>query len=396
MVGDNMKKRKRKINKKRILILVLFLLIILSIGIYLIVPKRYGYQKDVINAFKEDNYYEKIKETKKYSKTLETAVIENNYKKEYFDEYLDINYVEEDNFINNINKLLDLGYKNKDINTFYEKVPKSIDVITSNKYDKNIINYISLDYFKEENLDRYIKYDFIDTKSVYDTTILKEKYNYEDTVTFVNAYLDKDYYSNDIPLSKDKASKLDVIVNKYYKLDKDYEPEDLTVINSKFASGTQKLRKEAADKFEEMASDMLKENLKIYAGSTYRSYSYQEGLYNRYVKKDGFKEAETYSARAGYSEHQLGLAVDIVNGKWNYLSEGDKEYTWLINNSYKYGFILRYPHESEYITGYVFEETGIGYEDWHFRYLGIDLATKVYESKLTYDEYIARGMLKEK
>ena len=389
MVGDNMKKRKRKINKKRILILILFLLIILSIGIYLIVPKRYGYQKDVINVFKEDNYYEKIKETKKYSKTLETAVIENNYKKEYFDEYLDINYVEENNFINNINKLLDLGYKNKDINTFYEKVPKSIDVITSNKYDKNIINYISLDYFKEENLDRYIKYDFIDTKSVYDTTILKEKYNYEDTVTFVNAYLDKDYYSNDIPLSKDKASKLDVIVNKYNKLDKDYEPEDLTVINSKFASGTQKLRKEAADKFEEMASDMLKENLKIYAGSTYRSYSYQEGLYNRYVKKDGFKEAETYSARAGYSEHQLGLAVDIVNGKWNYLSEGDKEYTWLINNSYKYGFILRYPHESEYITGYVFE-------DWHFRYLGIDLATKVHESKLTYDEYIARGMLKEK
>ena len=389
MVGDNMKKRKRKINKKRILILILFLLIILSIDIYLIVPKRYGYQKDVINVFKEDNYYEKIKETKKYSKTLETAVIENNYKKEYFDEYLDINYVEEENFINNINKLLDLGYKNKDINTFYEKVPKSIDVITSNKYDKNIINYISLDYFKEENLDRYIKYDFIDTKSVYDTTILKEKYNYEDTVTFVNAYLDKDYYSNDIPLSKDKASKLDVIVNKYYKLDKDYEPEDLTVINSKFASGTQKLRKEAAGKFEEMASDMLKENLKIYAGSTYRSYSYQEGLYNRYVKKDGFKEAETYSARAGYSEHQLGLAVDIVNGKWNYLSEGDKEYTWLVNNSYKYGFILRYPHESEYITGYVFE-------DWHFRYLGIDLATKVHESKLTYDEYIARGMLKEK
>lgn len=389
MVGDNMKKRKRKINKKRILILILFLLIILSIGIYLIVPKRYGYQKDVINVFKEDNYYEKIKETKKYSKTLETAVIENNYKKEYFDEYLDINYVEENNFINNINKLLDLGYKNKDINTFYEKVPKSIDVITSNKYDKNIINYISLDYFKEENLDRYIKYDFIDTKSVYDTTILKEKYNYEDTVTFVNAYLDKDYYTNDIPLSKEEASKLDVIVNKYYKLDKDYEPEDLTVINSKFASGTQKLRKEAADKFEEMASDMLKENLKIYAGSTYRSYSYQEGLYNRYVKKDGFKEAETYSARAGYSEHQLGLAVDIVNGKWNYLSEGDKEYTWLINNSYKYGFILRYPHESEYITGYVFE-------DWHFRYLGIDLATKVHESKLTYDEYIARGMLKEK
>lgn len=384
-----MKRRKRKLNKKRILFTFLFLLLIVGISIYFIVPKRYGYQKEVIDVFKEENLYEKIKETKKYSKTLETAITENNFNKEYFDEYLDINYVEEDNFIDNINKLLDLGYKNKDINSFYEKIPKSVGVITSNDYDQNIINYISLDYFKEENLDRYIKYNFIDTKSVYDTAILKEKYNYEDTVTYVNAYLDKDYYTNDISLSNDEASKLDIIVNKYYKLDKNYEPEDLTVINSKYASGTQKLRKEAAGKFEEMASDMLKENLKIYAGSTYRSYSYQEGLYNRYVKKDGFKEAETYSARAGYSEHQLGLAVDIVNGKWNYLSEDDDEYTWLIDNSYKYGFILRYPRGSEYITGYVFE-------DWHFRYLGIDLATKVHDSKLTYDEYIARDMLKEK
>jgi len=52
-----------------------------------------------------------------------------------------------------------------------------------------------------------------------------------------------------------------------------------------------------------------------------------------------------------------------TNSEYYIESEGDKEYTWLINNSYKYGFILRYPHESEYITGYVFE-------DWHFRYLG--------------------------
>ena len=384
-----MKKRKRKINKKRILVLILTLIIIISTSIYFLIPKRYGYQKEVIEVFKKDNVYEKIKETKKYSKTLEVAIIENNYNKDYFDEYLNINYVEKEDFINNINNLLNIGYKSNEINTFYEKIPNSIEVITSNEYDQNIINYLTLNYFKEENLDRYIKYNFIDTNSVYDTNILKEKYNYEDTVTYVNAYLDKDYYSNDINLTTEEANKLDVIVNKYYKLASDYEPDDLTIINSKYASGTQKLRKEAANKFEEMASDMLKENLKIYAGSTYRSYSYQEGLYNRYVKKDGFKEAETYSARAGYSEHQLGLAVDIVNGKWNYLSEKDKEYTWLINNSYKYGFILRYPRGSEYITGYVFE-------DWHFRYLGIDLATKVYNSNLTYDEYIARDMLKEK
>ena len=381
------KKRKRKLNRKKILLVGLFIIVTI-LTIYLIIPKRYGYQKEVIETFKEDNLYEKIKETKKYSKTLETAILENKFNKDYFGEYLNIIYVENKDFIDEVNNLLSLGYKNDEINLFYEKLPDNINVITSNEYDKNISNYLTLSYFNIDNLDRYIKYENNDNKftSVYDTNTIKDNYNYEDTVTFVNAYLDKDYYTNDIALSKEEEKKIDVIVNKYYKLSKDYEPDDLTKINSKFASGSnQRLRKEAAIKFEEMAAEALKNGYKIYAGSTYRSYDYQLGLYNRYVAKDGFDEAETYSARAGYSEHQLGLAVDIINGKWEYLSENDEEYEWLIDNSYKYGFILRYPRGKEYITGYVFE-------DWHFRYLGIDLATKVYNSKLTYDEYVARQL----
>lgn len=381
------KKRKRKLNRKKILLVGLFIIVTI-LTIYLIIPKRYGYQKEVIETFKEDNLYEKIKETKKYSKTLETAILENKFNKDYFGEYLNIIYVENKDFIDEVNNLLSLGYKNDEINLFYEKLPDNINVITSNEYDKNISNYLTLSYFNIDNLDRYIKYENNDNKftSVYDTNTIKDNYNYEDTVTFVNAYLDKDYYTNDIALSKEEEKKIDVIVNKYYKLSKDYEPDDLTKIDSKFASGSnQRLRKEAAIKFEEMAAEALKNGYKIYAGSTYRSYDYQLGLYNRYVAKDGFDEAETYSARAGYSEHQLGLAVDIINGKWEYLSENDEEYEWLIDNSYKYGFILRYPRGKEYITGYVFE-------DWHFRYLGIDLATKVYNSKLTYDEYVARQL----
>lgn len=381
------KKRKRKLNRKKILLVGLFIIVTI-LTIYLIIPKRYGYQKEVIETFKEDNLYERIKETKKYSKTLETAILENKFNKDYFGEYLNIIYVENKDFIDEVNNLLSVGYKSDEINLFYEKLPDNINVITSNEYDKNISNYLTLSYFNIDNLDRYIKYENNDNKftSVYDTTTIKDNYNYEDTVTFVNAYLDKDYYTNDIALSKEEEKKIDVIVNKYYKLSKDYEPDDLTKIDSKFASGSnQRLRKEAAIKFEEMAAEALKNGYKIYAGSTYRSYDYQLGLYNRYVAKDGFDEAETYSARAGYSEHQLGLAVDIINGKWEYLSENDEEYEWLIDNSYKYGFILRYPRGKEYITGYVFE-------DWHFRYLGIDLATKVYNSKLTYDEYVARQL----
>lgn len=379
-----MKRKRKKNNKKMILILIIVIILILSL-VYILMPKNYGYNKKAIEVFKENDLYEQIKDKKIYSKTLEEAINQNSFNKEYFLEYLDIKYIDDKNFISNINKLLNLGYSSKDINAIYEKIPNSVNIIIDSKYNKDIINIMNLSYFKIDNLKRYLDYDIMEVKSIYDISNIKKDFNYEDVVTYVNANLDKEYYSSDNLISNEDASKIDVLVNKYHKLDENYEPSDLTIIDSKYASGTQKLRKEAQIKFEEMASDMAKENLKIYAGSTYRSYTYQKGLYDRYVKKDGFAAAETYSARSGYSEHQLGLAVDIVNGKWDYLSENDKEYDYLVKNSYKYGFILRYPRGSEYITGYMFE-------DWHFRYLGIELATKVFNSGLTYDEYIARGM----
>lgn len=378
-------KRKRKNNKKKkVLILIIIIILILSL-VYILLPKNYGYKKETIEIFKENDLYEQIKDKKIYSKTLEEAINQNSFNKEYFLEYLDIKYIDDKNFISNINKLLNLGYSSKDINAIYNKIPDSVNIIIDSKYNKDIINIMNLSYFKIDNLKRYLDYDIMEIKSIYDISNIKKDFNYEDVVTYVNANLDKEYYSSDNLISNEDASKIDVLVNKYHKLDENYEPSDLTIIDSKYASGTQKLRKEAQIKFEEMASDMAKENLKIYAGSTYRSYTYQKGLYDRYVKKDGFAAAETYSARSGYSEHQLGLAVDIVNDKWDYLSENDKEYDYLVKNSYKYGFILRYPRGSEYVTGYMFE-------DWHFRYLGIELATKVFNSGLTYDEYIARGM----
>lgn len=378
-------KRKRKNNKKKkVLILIIIIILILSL-VYILMPKNYGYNKKAIEVFKENDLYEQIKDKKIYSKTLEEAINQNSFNKEYFLEYLDIKYIDDEDFISNINKLLNLGYSSKDINAIYNKIPDSVNIIIDSKYNKDIINIMNLSYFKIDNLKRYLDYDIMEVKSIYDISNIKKDFNYEDVVTYVNANLDKEYYSSDNLISNEDASKIDVLVNKYHKLDENYEPSDLTIIDSKYASGTQKLRKEAQIKFEEMASDMAKENLKIYAGSTYRSYTYQKGLYDRYVKKDGFAAAETYSARSGYSEHQLGLAVDIVNDKWDYLSENDKEYDYLVKNSYKYGFILRYPRGSEYITGYMFE-------DWHFRYLGIELATKVFNSGLTYDEYIARGM----
>ena len=382
---SNKRKRKKRRLKKSFKIIIP-IIIILIVGIFIFFNYRlFAYNLKNISVFRENDIINIIRDNK-YSKTLDEVIINDKFNKEYLDDYLNINYINNDNFIDNINLLLKLGYSSKDINVFYDKLPNSIDVITDNIYDKDIVNYVKLNYFYEDYLDRYIKYGttFNDIVSVYDITGIKDNYNYEDTVTFVNANLDKEYYKNDIKLSDEQQESIDALVNKYYKVSNDYEPSDLVVVNSKFASGTQKLRKEAASKFEEMCEAAFDDGYKIYAGSTYRSYEYQKGLYNRYVASDGFDAAETFSARAGYSEHQLGLAIDIVSSKWDYLSENDSEYKWLIDNSYKYGFILRYPRGKEYITGYEFE-------DWHFRYLGEELATLVYKSGLTYDEYVARN-----
>ncbi|MBR2833169.1 MAG: D-alanyl-D-alanine carboxypeptidase family protein [Bacilli bacterium] len=118
-----------------------------------------------------------------------------------------------------------------------------------------------------------------------------------------------------------------------------------------------------------MFSEAKKEGLNIYLSSGFRSYNTQKNLYNNYVARDGQASADTYSARPGHSEHQTGLAFDVnqVNSSF----DNSNEAKWLSNNCYKYGFILRYPKGKT-------NETGYQYESWHFRYVGTDLASKLY------------------
>lgn len=138
--------------------------------------------------------------------------------------------------------------------------------------------------------------------------------------------------------------------------------------------------------FEEMAAAARLENIELVAFSGFRSYEYQTTLYNNYVKRDGQEKADRYSARPGHSEHQTGLAFDIgEKGRedlWLTSEFGETEAgKWLVKNAHKYGFILRYPKGKEEITGFM-------YESWHFRYLGVDVATKVNESGVTLEEYL--------
>lgn len=111
------------------------------------------------------------------------------------------------------------------------------------------------------------------------------------------------------------------------------------------------------------------EGLDIWVVSGFRSYETQRQLYNRYVARDGQEEADTFSARPGFSEHQTGLAVDLNLADTKFALEPEGQ--WLAANAYKYGFVLRYPEGKSEITGYIFEP-------WHFRYVGETLAEKLY------------------
>ena len=173
----------------------------------------------------------------------------------------------------------------------------------------------------------------------------------------------------------------DFVINKNYRLDENYIPDDLENLSLEYACKDMYLRKDAKEHFEKMSSDAKREGLTILAVSTYRSYNYQKKLYNNYVEELGKFRADIASARPGHSEHQTGLSVDVANTLLDYDNfEDTKEFLWMKDNSYKYGFILRYPKGKYDITGFK-------YEPWHYRYVGLDTAKYIYQKNITLEEY---------
>lgn len=191
--------------------------------------------------------------------------------------------------------------------------------------------------------------------------------------------LEHDFYNNINTIYN--PTSYDFLVNKNNKLTSNYIPKDLEVIDINYACKDKYLRHEAKINFENLSKRAKDEGYNIIAVSTYRSYEYQEKLYNNYVLDKGFYYADMASARAGHSEHQTGLAVDVADLSLDYDSfENTKEFTWMKNNAHKFGFIMRYPKANFHITGFK-------YEPWHYRYVGIDVATYIYKNKLTLEEY---------
>ena len=156
-----------------------------------------------------------------------------------------------------------------------------------------------------------------------------------------------------------------MVVNKKHGLPANYAPQE---------------NAEAGAKIRQLIADMQRQGYSISSSySGYRSYTYQSSLYNNYVNSYGQAQADRFSARPGYSEHQTGMAFDLKHSNGT-LVETTPEVNWIAAHAHEYGFIVRYPSGKETATGYM-------PEPWHLRYVG-DQASAIYASGLTLEEYL--------
>ena len=225
--------------------------------------------------------------------------------------------------------------------------------------------------FHPENFKRYINYH-----------IKKPDISMPDVVFTVNLGLDFPFYEN-VTVISNPYDKL-VLVNKHNRLPSDFKPDNLVNMDRKYtvSDGKQYLLEVTAyQNFVRMADAARAEGVSLKAVSAYRTEDYQRRLYNKKTKTLGKNNVDNYSARAGFSEHQTGLAVDINSTKNSF--ENTSAFKWLQNHAHEHGFILRYPKGKKWITGYE-------YEPWHYRYVGPDAAEIIHKEGSTYEQYYAK------
>lgn len=184
-----------------------------------------------------------------------------------------------------------------------------------------------------------------------------------------------------------------MLVNPWNELPEEYQPELVALEESNYVGEDEAVDARCAEALLQMIADCQADGNAPYICSTYRSLEKQQFLYNNKIRRlvdDGVDPAEAPAIAArsvalpNTSEHQLGLAVDIIDSYYTNLDKGQEDTStqrWLMENAWRYGFILRYPNGSSHITGII-------YEPWHYRYVGPEYAQAIYESGLTLEEYL--------
>ncbi|MBR5478704.1 MAG: D-alanyl-D-alanine carboxypeptidase family protein, partial [Clostridia bacterium] len=221
-----------------------------------------------------------------------------------------------------------------------------------NKAVNDVLLVCKTPSFHPERFKRYLSYH-----------VKKPASTMQDVIFTVNIGLDYPFYNNVTTIANPYDNL--VLVNKYNRLPAGFKQTNLVKMDRMYTINDGKqylMTHEAYWRFKQLSDAARKEGISIKAASTYRTEDYQGRLYNNYLRTTGRKNADNYSARPGFSEHQTGLAVDV-----NYTGtsfENTTAFKWLQKHAHEYGYILRYPKGKTWITGYA-------YEPWHYRYVGI-------------------------
>ncbi len=209
----------------------------------------------------------------------------------------------------------------------------------------------------------------------------KKDKSYQDVIIAVNLGLDLPNYKDAILIKNPESAS--VFVSKHYKLPLSYKPENLVAVDRKYAQSGVKLREDCYRAFLSMAKDMEKGGMQLYIKAGYR------------VNRKRTGGDSLWYAFPGHSEHQTGLAFDLRKKNVTYKTLGaydyekTREYAWLCEHAYRYGFVLSYPKGKTELTGF-------GYEPWHWRYVGREISTDMkVEGFSTYQEYWATYLIQD-
>ena len=274
-------------------------------------------------------------------------------------------------------KLLDSGYTKEEIKILEDHLTDDeITALASAEKDEFLLELLQDPYFIKAYLNRYTAYHEENSESLA-----------RQVVATVNTNTDYGYYTQDFDTNLEDDYL--ILVNKYYHLNADYVPDDLVSVSNRYYYGeNHQIRSVVYDAFIDMWNAANNEGIYLIINSSYRTYAEQQQVYDSYKDSRGTTYADSIAARPGYSEHQTGLAIDIFSTEYTTTSnfKDSPAHQWLVNHAYQYGFIQRYEEDTEEITGFAEEA-------WHWRYVGVEVATYLHEHDITFDEYYAYFIL---
>ena len=270
------------------------------------------------------------------------------------------------NFTNEC-KIYKLGYTIDEAQTLVATLSEAQEdtLIVHQEHDTIAIPVLGMRYFIDDNFSRYLAFHKKDSTSAPLDVI----------VALVNVGYDRDRESSAVPCDTSKGQLM--LVNGRHYLDENYKPENLATFSMDYCYENQRAQSVVVDAFMVMQQACKEQtDAQLMVNSAYRSYQDQIGTYKRNPKG--------YAARAGSSEHQTGYAIDVTSRqhpmRWPF--DTSVEGVWMREHCHDYGFILRYPERQSHIFGFA-------YEPWHLRYVGKDVAKRIHDEDITFDEYYA-------